>query len=124
MITKQILHFDETAQEAEILVTDGKYAVKCYAYPFSDVDAPFSLYGFMTENVMRAYDKRYIVEKTDKGYYSYKLQGELVNLEKCIVAIGELFIELEDGIPKDIKEHEFIEFTVMRIDYDDTGEVF
>ena len=50
------------------------------------------------------------------GYYAYKLQGKLVDIKKRLMIIGKIVIELEDNIPKDIKENEFVELNVMRID--------
>ena len=49
------------------------------------------------------------------GYYAYKLQGKLVDIKKRLMIIGKIVIELEDNIPKDIK-NEFVELNVMRID--------
>lgn len=105
-------------QEADILVSDGKYEILCYALPYSagDKEKDFTLSVFMSENVMRALKNEYSAEKTD-GYYGYKLTGRLFDLKNRLVAVGGIVIELENNIPKDIAENEFVEFEVGRIDW-------
>ena len=100
-------------QEADILVSDGKYEILCYALPYSagDKEKDFTLSAFMSENVMRALKNEYSAEKTD-GYYGYKLTGRLFDLKNRLVAVGGIVIELENNIPKDIAENEFVEFEV------------
>ena len=115
----KILNYDEEAREADVLVTDGRFELLCYAHPFTPDDSakhnrPLS--AFIKENVMRALESEYIVEKTKHGYYSYRLQGKISDLQRRLVMVGNIVIELENVIPKDIREGEFIEFTVMRID--------
>ena len=116
MINNKIVYFDKNAQEAHIIVSDGQFDILCYAQPYRDEAEEFDLLGFMTENIMRADTNEYQVEKIDEGYFAYRLQGQLLDKSKRIVAIGEIEIILEDRIPKDIQDDEFIVFHVKRVD--------
>lgn len=40
-----------------------------------------------------------------------------MDLQRRLISVGNVLIEIENVIPKDINEGEFIEFTVMRMDY-------
>ncbi len=104
--------------EADVVVSDGKYQILCYACPYCDDGRKgrFMLSAFMSGNVMRALKNKYSVEKTDSGYYAYKLTGRLFDLEKRLVKVGNIIIELENNIPGDMKENDFVEFEAMRID--------
>lgn len=105
--------------EAEVLVSDGNYEILCYAYPYYNKNGEFTLSTFMSGNVMRALQNEYSVKKTEDGYFSYKLTGRLFDLKNRLAAVGEIVIELENNIPKDIEENEFIGFDVMRIDLEE-----
>ena len=116
-LNKKIVYFDKNAQEAYIIVSDDHFDILCYAQPYRDEVEEFDLLGFMTENIMRADTNEYQVEKIDEGYFAYRLQGQLIHKSKRIVAIGEIEIKLEDRIPKDIQNCEFIAFNVKRVDF-------
>lgn len=116
-MTTTVCDYDEDAQEADILVSDGNFSVLCYAHPFVTGDAKFELICFMAEDIMRAPDNTCYVEKSEDGYYAYKMCGRIIDLSKGLVAVGDIVLEIADYIPKDIEEGEYIEFTVVRIDY-------
>ena len=116
MLIKTIREYDEEAKEADVVVSDGQHEILCYAQPFENNNTSFVLLAFDDDNIMRALKNTYVVEKSKEDHYGYKLQGKLVDLKKRLVAIGDIVIELGNGIPKDIKENEFIEFTVVRVD--------
>lgn len=116
MYIKKILNYD--GDDATIIVTDGKYEIMCYAWEFCNKEnAEFALYAFDVIDVMRALNQQYMIEKLDYGYYSYKLQGRLIDLEKQLVEIGNIIIEVEGYLPCDIVQGEYIEFLTTRIDF-------
>lgn len=117
MFIKKIIDYDKNIGEADILITDGQYKILCYAYPFENKGKQFALVTFMTKDVKRIEAREYKLEKNINGYYSYNIQGEIVDIKKRIVKVGDILIVLEDVIPKDIKTHDFIEFSVERVDY-------
>lgn len=116
MYIKKVLDYD--GYDANIIVTDGKYEIMCYAWEFYNKEnADFELSAFDAVDVMRALNQQYMIEKLDYGYYSYKLQGKLIDLEKQIVEIGNIIIEVEGYLPSDIVQGEYIEFLATRIDF-------
>lgn len=115
MFVKKIVQFDEDALEAVVIVSDGVHELMCYAQPFDKKDK-FTLLAFMCSNIYRVEDHRFKVEKTSNSYFSYKLQGEVLDMTKGIVKIGQLILSGVDYIPKDICNGEFIVFDVSRID--------
>ena len=90
-----------------------------YAQPFNNDKDIFELYAVKSKNIMRALEPGSAVNKTDDGYYAYKLQGKIIDLENRIVTVGDIKIMLENSIPNDIKVNEYIEFDVLRIDFID-----
>ena len=118
MFIKEIRDYDVEAKEAEIVVSDGQFEVMTYAWPFENTQSgKFRLNAFMTDQVMRATRKISFVEKSENGYFAYRLQGKIINVEKRIVSVGKIEIILEDCIPKDIRQNEYVEFTVTRVDF-------
>ena len=128
MYIKKIFKCYEDYPEADVLVSDGEFELLCYAlfYDNKEGDTNFTLSAMMdgdnslfaNASVMTSEEKGYKVQKLDDGYFSYKLQGKLIDIEKenGTVQIGSLIIHDVAPIPRDIKVGEFVEFKVMRID--------
>ena len=117
MFVKKIVDYDRSAGEADVLISDGRYEILCYAHPFENKNKRFSLISFMAKGVKHIEAREFKAEKSTNGYYCYNMQGEIADIEKRIVKVGDIFFALEDVIPKDVKTHDFIEFSVVRIDY-------
>ena len=119
MYIKELLNYDEEAHEADIVISDGQFDLLCYAHPFisgeyKELKAPLS--AFMSENIMRTSENEYRIERLQDNYYAHRFHGKIIDLQKRLVTIGNIVIKLENTIPKDINEGEFIEFSAMRID--------
>ena len=126
MYIKQIIdpetHGYGSITEADIVVTDGEYELMCYYYdingevkegmPVKEVSTLFAV------DIMRLDEKKYLVQKNHgKGeHYSYYLHGKVLDKTVPLIGIGELVIELDAPLPKDIEQGEFVEFKVGRLD--------
>lgn len=113
MYIKSYSYYGES--EASIEVTDGKYELICYAYPFDIKIKTFSLNTFLAKNIMIAREHEFKINKL-QDYYSYKLQGKLLDAERNLFAIGDIIIKLDGYIPKDIINGDYIELECVRID--------
>ena len=119
MYIKGIVHIDRDALEADVVVSDGVFDLLCYAQPFEAADAEsleLSLTAFLSQNLMRATEQTDCVLKTQDGYYSYRLQGRIVDRQDQLLAVGNLVIEIDGEIPGDIGEGESVAVDVMRVD--------
>jgi hypothetical protein len=119
MFIKRIYSFDEDSGEADLIVSDGTYDVLCFCSLFQNelhiMPEIKEVETFMCDDIMRVDIEEYmILKKTD--YYSYHLQGKVLDVDKHIVSVGNIIIKLDKPIPKDIKNYEFIEFDVLRLD--------
>lgn len=108
----------EEVLEAKIIVTDGIYDLICFAYPFKlkigdEIDIP--LFAFEATHIQRIVNKEYTVEK--QFLNSYYFQGLLISKEKGLIKVGGFTIQIDDYIPADIKDLEFISFICDRLDF-------
>lgn len=122
MFIKKIIDYDEEAQEADVIISDGENDLMCYAQPFNikDRNKPFNLFAMLDSDVVRSYAQNCLIQKIDDGYYSYRICGRLIDVKEPMVSVVKVFniiMEVGGPIPKDIIENEYIEFDVMRIDY-------
>lgn len=119
MFIKSIYSFDEDSGEADLIVSDGLYDVICFCSIFQNklqiIPKIKEIETFMCDGIMRIDDENYLVEKKI-DYYSYHLQGKVLDVDKRIVYVGNIILKLDKPIPKDIKNYEFIEFDVLRLD--------
>ncbi|WP_066025100.1 hypothetical protein [Enterococcus mundtii] len=114
---KKVNWIDEDSGEADILLSDGLHSIECFC---SDCDVSEGdmftdiIYGFNIKHIVKSLNEEYIVDKKTDYYH---VQGELIDLKNEILQIGEFKIDLSDGnIPKDIKQNEYVEADISRID--------
>lgn len=120
MYIKRIVDYDEFSDEADVVVTDGKYEIMCYCYTFSSepkVGQTINELSVLSyDNVMAVKSKKNEIVKTSVGYYTYHLSGKVIRTAPLMVSIGDLILEVGNYIPKDIRPNQYIEFDVSRID--------
>lgn len=120
MYVQDVLHFDQSGKEAELIVSDGAYEVLCYAYPIDAVKTGMTisgLSGFSCTNVVRAAEQRYAVSKLPP-YFAYNLTGKLISKQEGFVQVNNLKISLDAHIPNDLSDGEYVSFDVLRLDLD------
>ncbi|MDE7454209.1 MAG: hypothetical protein K2M64_00065 [Clostridia bacterium] len=127
MYIKKIIKLDKDDIDADIIVSDGKFDLLCYAWECENSvgDTNFELSPLMGHADIMTGDKReYKIQKLEDGHFDYKLQGKLIDIEKCRgkVQIGAIVIKDVCWIPRDIKVGDYIEFTVIRLDVVKTGQ--
>lgn len=107
------------ALEAEVTLTDGKFELICFSQPFNyDLNDFIKtyVYCYETNNVLIEDVREFEVNKLNSTF-AYKLAGELINKEECVVAIGDIRIIIEkDKLPGDVKVGDYISFNCKRID--------
>ncbi len=118
MFIKKIYNFDEDSGEADLIISDGTYDIICFCSLFQNelqiMPKIKEIETFMCDRIIRIDDENYLIDK--KAYYSYHLQGKVLDIDKRIVSVGDIIIKLDKQIPKDIKNYEYIEFNVIRLD--------
>ena len=118
MKVKEVVAFDEASGEADLLVSDGERELLCFC-PLCSVKSPRdadSINAFEADGIMIADEPGFSIEKTDAGRYAYRLQGRVAATEPPAVAIGGLRVTLDQPLPKDIKQGDFVVFTALRLD--------
>lgn len=119
MFIKEIKNYDVEAQEADIVVSDGKNSILCYAHPFKiKENIIFSLYAFGAKEIMKVNKNSYLIEKLDESYYAYHFRGKIIDIKNklTIILINDIQLEMDDYIPNDLTINDFIEFSILRID--------
>ena len=117
MFIKQIIDCDELSGEMDIIISDGEYDLLCYCTQSNSLTPSKikEIETFLSDKIMIAYSNDYFIKKTD-SYYSYHLQGKVLENNPPMVEIGKLQIVLDTALPKDIKQNDYVEFHVERID--------
>lgn len=114
----QINWIDKTTKEAEVTLYDGVFYLECFSSFFEhNLSQEFKdyIHCLDAENIYRAVEQEYKIEKKDQD--AYHLQGKLINRKEKIVKIGDFLIDLSEAqIDGDIKENDYVEFSVARLD--------
>ncbi|HEL2041346.1 TPA: hypothetical protein U1B40_000878 [Streptococcus suis] len=117
LIIKDIIWISEEIGEADVVVTDGIYEIRCFSHPFHQrkgekVSGTLSV--FEHSNLKRSKTTEYISEHLGNG--KYFLVARLLDAEEGIVQIGEMQIHDIEGIPEEIEKGEYIQFVAPRVD--------
>lgn len=116
---KNIFLISKEAKEAEVILTDGEYELICFCQPCKKKigeEILEELYCFNNNSVIKAKESFYAIEKMCDPF-SYYLTGKLYKKNEGIVQIGDFLLQLEENtIPNDIKESDYVTFSVARID--------
>ena len=118
MFINKVLYYNEEDSDAEVSVSDGLYTINCYAYPVNNVfvnQQINSIYGFKCVNITKADKRNYAITKLDQ-HYAYQITAQVVDNVSGIVRIGEIFVHIDNYIPKDIINGDYISFSVLRLD--------
>jgi len=105
-------------EEAIITVSDGNIDIDVYAHPFSKklgVKLKEPLLCFDPEDIMYTNESNPYVVKIDNNFKQLIL-GKVVDIDKSIVEVGKIKIDLDGMIPKDINNGNFIVFKCNRLD--------
>lgn len=118
MITvKKIFWIDKDSGEVDVLLSDGRYLLECFSSDCKLFEGEvFSgiVHGFNVKNIFKSPVEKYSIEKKRDYFY---IKGEFVDIENELLQVGEFKIDLSDAnIPNDIKQNDYIEFELSRID--------
>lgn len=116
LLIKDIIWISEKIGEADVVVTDGNYEIRCFAHPFyqtkgEEVDGTISV--FESSDLKRSMKTEYVVEHLGNG--EYFLVARILDNVEGIVQIGEICIHDIEGIPSEIKAGEYVQFVAPRV---------
>ncbi len=136
MEIKHILEYDYNY--AEYMVTDGKYDVicMCMSVPLENNTEPKTgmkvgkIYTFSINNpiVLKISDSNQCyIQKDPRDHFEYKLCGIVVDSIKAIIRVFDFVIDLINDYPNGfdamIKNGDYIEFCVDRLDCEIESEI-
>lgn len=121
-----LLQYDEETQEgiAEIespmdeATLEPQVPIRVFCHPFSlpEANHKISLFGVLVTNIVSE-NALQAPEKTNSGYFSYRLFAQVLEPRNRRVQLGDIEIVLDCPIPEDISPHSYISFDVMRLDW-------
>lgn len=114
----QINWLDKTTKEAEVILYDGVFYLECFSsfleYRLNQEFKDY-IHCLDADNIYKVAGQEFKVEK--KNQDNYHLQGKLICRKEKIVKIGDFLIDISEAqIDGDIKENDYVEFDVARLD--------
>ena len=115
----ELIDYDMESKEASIEFSKEDNAIITYC-PYLEnpkLKNEYELTAFLPNNITSSSDEESII-KDSSGYYSYRITAKLVERINnfCKVNVKGLIISI-DNVPNDIKIGENIQFSAIRIDY-------
>jgi len=119
-ITK-VTWISKSAQEAELIVSDGTYECLAFSQPFNmqlNENLMEPLHAMDVDNLMKVINQgeRESIERVSESYFSHHCVAKILSREQSLVSVGEIIIQLENLIPGWAKEGDLVEFNCSRLD--------
>ena len=119
MYISKIIEFSKDDCEADVYVSDGTFAIMCFAYPVDNIylgQEITAVYSFGCDNVIREDEHLFKIKKLSQ-YYAYSVTAQVLSRQEGSVQIGKICIQLDTYIPSDISDGDFVSFSVVRFDF-------
>ncbi len=130
MKIKKIIEYDWNY--GEYIISDGNYDLicMCISVPLPNNLVPqigmtiskiyaFSFGDFKIVKLLKQGNKEFFIKK-EKEYFSYCLQGKIIDKKRALVQVYDFIISLEyqfsNGFSADYSEGDFINFKADRLD--------
>ena len=117
MIVESIKWVSPASDEALVLVGDSVFQCTCccqpcHLYVGQTIESP--LFAFDAHDLRRSREPAPLLERRDG--LGYRVVGELLSFSPAIVGLGEIRIELDAGLPGDLRIGKLVEFECERVD--------
>ena len=115
---KKVNWLSKEIKEAEVYLCDGKYSIVVFSYPFDKRNGETIselLYTLNADNIKISNIKEFYINRVSNSF-SYNIVGVVCDMDKNCVRIGSFIIEIDNNLPNDVKNGDFIAFTCDRID--------
>ena len=116
---KTINWISKSELEAEIIVSDGKFDLTCFAHPLENEIGDLltkPLYAMGVKNIHKL-DHSCLGREQQNHRFNYIIEAQLVFKSSGLVKLGDIILEIDPNlIPNDIVTNDFISFYCERID--------
>lgn len=119
MKIKEIVNYNKNSQEADLIVSDGKFECLVFCHPsnYSKNDIITTpLYANLNQDFMLSRSIDVGFEKLHTFYFGYKIVAEVVDNKDGIVCVGNILIDVGMQIPGWAKKGDIVEFSCSRLD--------
>ncbi len=116
---KEINWLSKEALEAEVIITDGSFNLRCFGHPFrmkegDQLKQP--LLALDPNEVKRLEDQCSEAKRLDSAF-GYLIKGRLIDKESGLVKLGDIIIDIDGKfIPGDLRNNDYISFKCDRLD--------
>lgn len=115
----EITWLSKEALEAEVIVTDGKYELKCFSQPMNygvDHQIENPIYCYNAKNILKSNENNFSINKLSE-YFAYNITAQLFNKKNGLIKLGNIMLEIDKHIlPGDVKENDYISLYCQRLD--------
>lgn len=107
------------AEEAEVVVSDGRYSCRAFSQPCSLVvgqalQEPLHIFG--AKHVMLSADDEQELRPLSTGRLSHKVTAKIQDLRSKRLSVGGIELIMDDYLPGGIQDGDTIEFECARLD--------
>lgn len=120
MRIESIRWLSRSADEAEIVVSDGcsrceVYAQPCTASVGEEIDQPLHVFG--VRNAMLTGALHAAIQKVDAGGLAQRIVAKVENWKEGHLSVGNIQLIADDPLPGGVQNGDFVELECARIDY-------
>ncbi len=118
MTAKKIEWLNRDDDEAEVLASDGTWSCKVYSMPCQiskEGDEIKWLACLLCSEIVSADTCEFSLARLINKPYGYEIIGQISDAKEGLVAVGGLVFLVDQSIPGDLNEGDWVQFTVDRV---------
>lgn len=117
-IIKEVIWISKDSSEAEVLVTDGRYELVCFAHPFNGKPGDVveqDIIALDCNEVERVMATEGHARRTD-DYFAHDLTLKVDDARRGKLSLGNIKISARNCLPNDIVDGEYVNLICSRLD--------
>ncbi|WP_139833052.1 MULTISPECIES: hypothetical protein [unclassified Pseudomonas] len=120
MIVKNIKWISESAEEAEVEISDGEFTCVAFSQPCDrtigeTIDEPLHVFS-MRDAMICENEPTVGIWNIENSGLSRRVVAKVTDTTQQLIAVGKINLVIEDHLPGGIEKDDLIEFNCGRID--------
>ena len=116
MHIEKIIDVDGEKQSWDVLISDNKNKILCFSSEEINGSQNIKLVCCFADKIVKSDVKQFLIKKQGISCYEYKITAKLVNKKENKFSVFGFLFELDELLPEDITDGDFIDFVCLRMD--------
>lgn len=117
MYIEKVIDKDGGGHSWEVTISDGEHELLCFAgFKINKKNRNIKLNCYFAEEIRQTEKTEFSIKKHGISCYEYRVVAKVIDAEKGLLAVYGFEFILDDYLPQNITNGNYIEFICLRMD--------